>query len=203
MGLAFAELFGVPEAFKGIPMPGRTDHWIVSKAATAHGIGALEMARFHDVYLSHLAHELDEPGPRKGIMPGVRPLLERLSETSDTYLALLTGNIEDAARMKLEYFDLWRYFKCGAFGDGAQDRNSLLPRALDRIRDCGGPTVDPEDVVVIGDTPLDVECASAGNARSIAVATGSHSVEELRAAGADAVFQDLSDTDAVLDAIRS
>ena len=118
------------------------------------------------------------------------------------YLALLTGNYEAAALLKLEYFDLWRYFPCGAFGDDAPDRNGLLPKALARVTACGGPAIAPEHTVVIGDTPLDVACAAAGGARSIAVATGSHGVDALRASGADFVFEDLSDTEAVMRALR-
>jgi phosphoglycolate phosphatase-like HAD superfamily hydrolase len=133
-------------------------------------------------------------------MPGVETLLDALVE-QNAYLALLTGNYEDAARLKLEYFDLWRYFRCGAFGDDAPDRNGLLPRALTRVRDCGGPAVAASQVVIVGDTPLDVACAAAGGARSLAVATGSHSVAELRACGADRVFETLADTGAVLAAL--
>ena len=135
-------------------------------------------------------------------MPGVRPLLDSLTNRSGVYLALLTGNYEDAARLKLEYFDLWRYFRCGAFGDDAPDRNSLMPKALDRIRECGGPDVGPADVVVIGDTPLDVTCAAAAGARSIAVATGSYDVAALRSTGADVVLTDLSDEADVLRALQ-
>jgi phosphoglycolate phosphatase-like HAD superfamily hydrolase len=100
--------------------------------------------------------------------------------------------------VKLEHFDLWRYFSCGAFGDDAPDRNGLLPKALARIDACGGPSVAASDVVVIGDTPLDIACAASGGARSIAVATGGYDAASLRAAGADVVFEDLSDLDAVL-----
>ena len=100
--------------------------------------------------------------------------------------------------MKLEHFDLWRYFRCGAFGDGAADRNGLVPKALARVAACGGPAFASSDAVVIGDTPLDVACAKAGGARLIAVATGYHSVDELRAAGADVVFEDLRETGAVV-----
>src|SRR6185295_16757440 len=142
--------------------------------------------------------ELPRPGPRKGIMPGVRPLLDALASRDEAYLALLTGNYEESARAKLEYFDLWRYFPCGAFGDDAPERNRLLPRALTRIHACGGPAVHPSETVVVGDTPLDVACAAASGARSLAVATGSYDVEVLRAAGADIVMQDLTDTPHVL-----
>jgi phosphoglycolate phosphatase len=203
MARAFLDLFAVADAFRGIPMPGRTDAWILSDAAAAHGIApdSPDLVRFRAIYLDHLVRELELPGGRKGVMPGVRPLLDALHARDDVFLALLTGNYEDAARMKLEYFDLWRYFACGAFGDDAPDRNGLLPKAIARIAACGGPIVAPHETVVIGDTPLDVACAAASGARSIAVATGGHSVDELRAAGADVVFADLSDTDAVLAAI--
>ena len=195
---AFDDLFAVPDAFREISMPGRTDRWILSDAAAAHGIAAADLTRFPDVYLPHLVRELAQPGPRKGVLPGVRALLDALADRPDVHLALLTGNYESAARVKLEYFDLWRYFRCGAFGDDAPDRNGLLPKALARVRACGGPEVPASAAVVIGDTPLDVACAAAAGARSIAVATGDFDVAALRAAGADVVLEDLSDTEAVL-----
>jgi phosphoglycolate phosphatase len=206
MALAFEELFGVRDAFRGIEMPGRTDSWILSDAAVAHAIPreSSDLARFPAVYLRHLESELIKParpGARWGVMPGVRPLLDALSARDDIFLALLTGNYETAARVKLEHFDLWRYFRCGAFGDAAPDRNGLLPRAIDRVLACGGPPLRGRAVVIVGDTPLDIACAAAGGARSIGVATGSHSIDELRAAGADHVFANLGDLDAVLRAL--
>jgi phosphoglycolate phosphatase len=205
MARAFEDLFAIRDAFTGIHMPGRTDAWILADAAAAHGIPSAspELARFRRTYLAHLATELREPGPRKGVMPGVRELLDALAGRDDVYLALLTGNYEEAARIKLEYFDLWRYFACGAFGDDAPDRNGLLPKALARVEACGGPRVPSSASIVIGDTPLDIACAKAGGARSIAVATGSHSVEELRAADADVVLEDLSNTEHVIKLLTS
>jgi len=205
MSLAFEDVLGVRDAFQGLPMAGRTDSWILSDAAAVHGV-ALEppvLDRFEQAYLDRLRQEIETPGDsRKGVMPGVRDLLDVLSDRADVFLALLTGNYEKAARIKLEYFDLWRYFRWGAFGDQAPDRNGLLPRALTTVASCGGPAFATTDAVVIGDTPLDIECAKFSRARSIGVATGLHSVDELRAAGADAVFADLSDTDDVLRALN-
>ena len=203
MSLAFEEIFAVRDAFKGMPMAGRTDAWILADGATAHGIphDSPDLIRFHDAYISHLVVELEKPGARKGVMPGVRELLDALSERDDAYLALLTGNYEAGARIKLEYFDLWRYFPCGAFGDEAPNRNGLVPKAIARVTACGGPSFSAADAVVIGDTPLDVACAAVAGARSIAVATGSYGSDQLRVAGANVVFQDLSDTDDVLAAI--
>jgi phosphoglycolate phosphatase-like HAD superfamily hydrolase len=203
MAFAFEEVFGVRDALSGIAMAGRTDAWILADALTAHDIpsDAAALARFREVYLRHLTIELDKPGARKGLMPGVRELLDALVRRDDVYLALLTGNYEEGARIKLEYFDLWRYFPCGAFGDDAPQRNGLVPKALARIAACGGPAFSAADAFVIGDTPLDVACAAFSGARSIGVATGSHSVDELRAAGADVVFEDLSNTREVVAAI--
>src|SRR5260221_6958482 len=136
MTLAFEELFGVTDAFRGIPMAGRTDSWILTDAAAAHGIPAdsPELARFPETYLRHLAVEItDDRRPRFGIMPGVRELLDALIDRDDVFLALLTGNYEAGARLKLEHFDLWRYFRCGAFGDNAPDRNMLMTRALESV----------------------------------------------------------------------
>ncbi len=75
--------------------------------------------------------------------------------------------------------------------------------AVSRARHCGVPGEALEHVTVIGDTPLDIECARAGSAFAIAVATGGHSVEELQAAGADVVFEDLSDTEQVVAALET
>lgn len=200
MTFAFDELFSVPDAFRDVPMAGRTDAGILADAAAAHGIPADSpaLARFPEIYLHHLSRELDKPGPGKGIMTGVRPLLDVLAARDDVHLGLLTGNYEASAQLKLQYFDLWRYFRGGAFGDDAPERNRLLPRAVAHVAQCGGPAVEAREAVVIGDTPLDVACAQASGARSIAVATGNYSVDDLRAAGADVVFEDLSDTPAVL-----
>ena len=203
MSLAFQEIFGVRDALSGISMAGRTDAWILSDALTAHNIASdpKALVRFREAYLRHLTIELDKPGARKGLMPGVRELLDALRRRDDVYVALLTGNYEEGARIKLEYFDLWRYFPCGAFGDGAPQRDGLVSKALERIAASGGPSFSAADAVVIGDTPLDVACAAFCGARSIAVATGSHTIDELRAAGADVVMQDLSNTHQVVAAI--
>src|SRR5476649_728895 len=133
MTAAFEEIFGVADAFRGMPMAGRTDSWILTDAAAAHDIAAdsQELARFPQVYFRHLAKELAQPAPPgkfNGVMPGVRELLDALARRDDVYLALLTGNYETSARMKLERFDLWRYFTCGAFGDDAPHRNVLVPK---------------------------------------------------------------------------
>jgi phosphoglycolate phosphatase len=201
MACAFEELFGVADAFQGAQMAGRTDHAILAAALDRHDLqpDAANLARFPEAYVSHLRREIQKPDPRKGVMPGIRPLLDRLAALEDVRLGLLTGNTREGARAKLEYFDLWKYFQGGAFGDDVPDRNLLLPLAIHELAGCDrGRVFAP---VVIGDTPLDIACAAAGQARCVAVATGSYDRAALEAAGGQTVFDDLADTEAVLCAL--
>ncbi|MGB7219357.1 MAG: HAD family hydrolase [Vicinamibacterales bacterium] len=200
---AFGELFGITHPRETFSMAGRTDPWVLAELAAANGVpaDAPELSRFRDVYLKHLDVEIEKPGPRKGLMPGVRPLLDTLAARDDVHLALLTGNYQRAAQLKLEYFDLWRYFRGGAFGDAAVDRNTLVPVAVASVAAAGGPAIAPADAVVVGDTPLDVACARTVGARAVAVATGSYDVASLGASGADVVLADLSDIEAALRAL--
>jgi phosphoglycolate phosphatase len=197
MNRAFEDTFRIKDAFRGVSMPGRTDKIILSDALQNLGctLRDEEFRRFRSRYCEVLREEMEEPGPRKGVLPGVRPLLDALSSRDDMFVALLTGNFGDAARIKLEYFGLWQYFACGAFGDDSANRNDLVAIAAERARSCGAPAVAQSDVIVIGDTPLDVACANAAGARSVAVATGFHDIEELRGTGADLVLPDLSEID--------
>jgi phosphoglycolate phosphatase len=201
MTRAFHDVFGVPDALEGIEMAGRTDTSILADALARCRAEAAEsdVAAFRVRYLECLREEVPRPGPGKRVLPGIVPLLEALAARADSLVGLLTGNFADAAEVKLGHFDLWRHFRCGAFGEDAHDRNHLVPVALDRARACGLPaTVAAGDVVVVGDTPRDVACAHAHGARVIAVATGGYGVAELEAAGANVVFADLSDTSQVL-----
>ena len=161
-------------------------------------------ARMRDAHIRYLAEEIEHPGDGvKEVMPGIRELLPALQSRDDVCLGLLTGNFEEAARIKLGHFDLWDYFRCGAFGDDAADRNKLVPFAVDRARACGFGSFDYADVVVVGDTPHDVACAVAVGAQPVAVATGGFTVEQLRATGAPIVLEDLSDTTPFLALLES
>jgi len=203
MTQAFQEVLGVADGFENVPMAGRTDAWIVAQVAALGGMQYDDQLRerVHDTYIAHLMREIHQPGPQKGVLPGVRSLLEVLSLRTDAFLALLTGNFEQGARIKLEYFDLWRYFRCGAFGDAEQDRNGLLPMAVARAQAGGWTPADPSQVVIVGDTPLDVAVARTGGVRSVAVATGSFDTQSLQATGADVVLEDLGDLTTAVSAL--
>jgi phosphoglycolate phosphatase len=202
MNRAFHDVFGVPDAFVGIDLAGRTDTSIVADAFARQRMiaDASAVASFRARYLECLREEVPRPGHGKRVLPGIAPLLDALEPHPQTFLGLLTGNFADAAEVKLAHFDLWRYFRCGAFGEDAHDRNHLVPVALYRARGRGLPDhVDARHTVVIGDTPRDIACARAHGARVVAVATGEYKVDALT--HADVVFADFSDTQAVLDAI--
>jgi phosphoglycolate phosphatase-like HAD superfamily hydrolase len=143
-----------------------------------------------------LRDEILQPGKGfNGTLPGVGALLDALEPREDVFLGLLTGNFRDGARIKLERFDLWRYFRCGAYGDDSPDRNALVPVAVERASASGLRGVAPEDVIVVGDTPHDVACAHAAGAVAVGVATGGFTVDQLRDCGATVVFETLEDTD--------
>ncbi len=202
MTRAFDQTFGITNAFEGQHFGGRTDSFLVSNALQSNGMPDTpeQHDRFRTNYIPLLAEEIQHPGTgHKGLMPGARELLDALADLHHLHLALLTGNYREAAEIKLQHFELWEFFEWGAFSDDAADRNALVPIARSRaeIYDIPGEAI--ERVIVIGDTPHDIECARVAGAKSIAVATGGFTLAQLRDAGADAVLQDLSDTKAVLD----
>jgi phosphoglycolate phosphatase-like HAD superfamily hydrolase len=196
MTRALKDVLGHEDGLKEIPLAGRTDWAILSDAVNSIG-RSLDDELFEALrtgYIHNLAIEIESPGRGiKAVMPGVRELLDVLSARDDVFVGLLTGNFEEGARIKLEHFDLWRYFGCGAFGGDAADRNALVPFAVRRARACGLPELGTRDVIVVGDTPHDVSCAHAASAVAVAVATGGHTVDQLRQTGADLVVADLSD----------
>jgi phosphoglycolate phosphatase-like HAD superfamily hydrolase len=205
MNTACAELVGHTDALDGIPVAGRTDRIILSDVAARAGrtLDAELLEELRGKYVASLRREIELPGRgTKAVMPGVRALLDTLADRDDVFVGLLTGNFEAGARIKLEYFDLWRYFRCGAYGDDSADRNALVPFALARARGCGLPDLAPEHILVVGDTPHDIACARAVGAVPVGVATGTFTVEQLRATGAEIVFKDLSDTDAFLELLK-
>jgi phosphoglycolate phosphatase-like HAD superfamily hydrolase len=192
MEAALCEEFGVRLNSEEIPYSGRTDVAIGHDLLAAHGIEpAANQARLVEGYLARLPYYLGRfPGR---VCPGVTELLAELRKRSDVVLGLLTGNVRRGAERKLGHYGLWENFAVGGFGDDHADRDDVARAALDSVeRHVGGP-VDPADVWVIGDTPLDVKCARAIGARVAAVATGWHHLEDLQASEPDLALTDLSD----------
>lgn len=183
---AFAEVcraeFGVLNGTVRLHFAGRTDPSIVRDFFTHHEIepSPENFQRFFDRYVFHLEHLLGQLDGR--VLPGVHAWLSAVAaRTEPPLLGLLTGNISLGARIKLGHFGLWDRFETGAFGDDHEDRNQLARIARARARSRLGDDLSGDEILVIGDTPRDVECARAIDAKALSVATGSYSVDELRA----------------------
>lgn len=193
-------VFGWQDDLSYLSFAGNTDLNVLAQVMAAHGrvMTDDDSRRFFARLPIDLEAAAGEPTADPVIYPGVRELLERLSADPAVVLALVTGNVESCARIKLRQFELHNHFVLGAFGNEHADRRRIAALALQRVQ-----AVLPSDRAVrarylIGDTPFDIAAAHAIDARSIAVATGKFSVDELRAAGADHALPDLSDTASVL-----
>jgi phosphoglycolate phosphatase len=205
MEYALATVFGTA-GDSSMRYDGKTDKQIVRESMRAAGISDTEidahMEQVVSLYVATLPSRLGDPERHVGLYPGVAELIAAVHARDDSVLGLLTGNVESGARLKLAAVGLdFEQFRINAFGSDNEVRGALPAIAHRRMQDVFGVTLGGRDVVVIGDTPADISCGRALGARAIAVATGSYSVNELKAHHPYAVFQDLSDTDAVMAAI--
>lgn len=204
---ALAEAVGHAPGFDGIRFDGKTDPQIVAELLTAAGRpephDEAHVAALCDRYVALLEAELRAAtGPQAELLPGVTELLDRLEREAAVLLGLLTGNLVVGAGLKLRAAGLDpSRFIVGAYGSDAAHRPHLPPIAARRAEAHFGRIPHGREVVIVGDTPADVACGAAIEARTIAVATGAYDAETLARSGADAVFEDLTDTDAVLAAI--
>jgi phosphoglycolate phosphatase len=185
---------------------GKTDPQIVTELLAAAGHpGPHQPDRVKALcsrYVDLLQHELQQPTSRTTVMPGVHPLLDRLEKEAGVVLGLLTGNMARGAALKLRSGGLDpERFRVGAYGSDSAHRSELPPIAVQRAERYFGGTLSGGDVVIIGDTPADITCGACIDARAVAVATGAYSITDLMACGPHAAFEDLSDTDQVLQAI--
>ena len=190
--------FGITDNLEGIEIAGRTDKGIVHQILRKIGVDPNESntARFLAQYVDLLARELPQ---RKGsVLPGICELLEKLRRQPEIVLALLTGNVEQGARLKLEHYGLWHFFEFGAFADDHHDRNELGAFARQRAQERHGVEFGSAAIDVIGDTPHDIACGKAIGARTIAVATGSFSPEELAKREPDIVLEDFAAVEIVM-----
>ena len=201
LNLAFEEIFAVKDAFRSISMAGKTDLQILREGFVLHNIDCSNgyIPEFFRSYTRHLRENIGNSSGH--IKPGIREALRELQAQKGCVLGLLTGNIEAGARIKLDCFGLNSYFNVGAFGNDDEDRDRLLPVAVDKLYKQNSMQVSFSDCVVIGDTPRDVSCSKPYGAFSVAVATGPYSAGTLIEAGADVVFKDLSDTAAFMSVI--
>jgi len=198
METALREAFDIAMIHDKVPYSGRTDIAIGHDLLVVHGIDptVANRVKLTEQYLELLPRCLAERGG--DICPGIPELLAKVAKRDDVLIGLLTGNIRRGAERKLGYFDLWHHFPLGGFGDNHTDRDDVARSAMQAVENHLGNPVNPDDVWVIGDTPLDVSCARAIGAKVIAVATGWHSLTELEVTSPDLALADLSDTQKLL-----
>ncbi|OYV06143.1 MAG: hypothetical protein CFE26_07905 [Verrucomicrobiales bacterium VVV1] len=177
---AAVKCFG--EAGPALDLAGSTDLGIIQNFLDHFGreYDQAFVDSFFAIYLERLEWNLAHGGFPGKVLPGAVDLLERLAETPDIHLGLLTGNIAGGAAAKMRHFGLDHFFPFGGYGCDFADRNKLGPVAAARATSHTGRAFHPEEIVVIGDTPKDIACARALGSPCIAVATGRFSVEELR-----------------------
>lgn len=200
---AMRRTFGTDGDMASYRFEGKLDPVIVAELMRGAGIPddvvAARRPAALSLYLDLLEEALAEEPP--ALKPGVAELVARLSSSPTAVTALLTGNVQRGARIKLSAAGLWNRFRFGVFGDEATRRVDLGPIALARALERTGRAFTPAETVVVGDARADVECGRAIGARVVAVATGRTSADDLRAAGADVVFSSFADVASACEAI--
>ncbi len=187
----FQELFDIDIFDAGIKFAGHTDLAIYDQVQKMFDLDMVQVEDIMRLFVKKLERTMSE---KKGhIIPGVQELLNMLSPRKDLLLGLLTGNIYDGARIKLEYFDLFDYFSFGVYGDVAPEREELARFALRRLTHLYNRIYRGDDIYIIGDTVYDIRCGKAINATTIAVCTGHHDRETLEKEKPDYLLDSLED----------
>jgi len=197
---AMRAVCGRPLSTESVSFSGKTDPQIFREVCLANGLSAQETEALLPDLLRVYAREMEErmPSGRITVLPGVFPLLDTLSRTDDVALGLVTGNMEPMAYLKLKYASLDGYFPFGAFGSDSSHRPDLPGIALERARTTTGYPLEGHQVTIIGDTEHDIACGRGIGARALAVCTGNYKAHDLVHHQPWALFEDLSDTHAVV-----
>ncbi len=183
---------------------GQTDRIIIKNLMTEKGISEKEItARTDEVSKMYiqLMHKYFNKNNDVKVYNGIPGILEKLSGNPDVLMGLVTGNIRDGAKIKLGAAGLWDYFKFGAFGDDAFERNDLPGIAVERAYKMTGIRFEPQDTVIIGDTAKDVICGKHIGARTVVVVRFKQYLEEIEKTNPDHIFFTFENEDEVIKAI--
>jgi phosphoglycolate phosphatase-like HAD superfamily hydrolase len=189
----FATEFGLHHGSEKMKFAGRTDVSLVREFFKIHSLdeSPAHFRQFFARYVFWLDHILAHTNGHA--CPGIFEFIRDLKNLPNPpMLGLLTGNIQLGAEIKLRAFGLWDYFVMGGFADDHEDRNHIAVAALERGRRVLGKDLQPQEIVVIGDTPFDVRCGKFIGAKTLAVATGGAKLEELKPCAADWTVADLT-----------
>ncbi len=192
--------YGTVGDIDGVAFSGKTDRQIARELLRGAGLtdAAIDagLSTLIETYLSGLEARLTQEPVT--VLPGVLDLIDHLAGRPDVALGLVTGNVEGGARLKLGADGLDTHFVIGGYGSDSEHRNDLPGIALERARETWDVDFATENIVVIGDTPADVECGKAHGLKTMAVATGSFSLEVLYETGADHTVPDFSAVDQIV-----
>ncbi len=182
---------------------GETQPQVVHDLAERLGTPAAVVDRLVDVCIARYVELLRDEITRVEVetLPGVKELVTALAADRRALVGLLTGNVVEGARLKLEPTGLFPLFKVGAYGSDSALRADLPAVAVARAEALDGRLYAGKDIVVIGDTPADIECGASLGVTAVAVATGRHTVDDLAAHAPDHLFADFSDWRPAYDAI--
>ncbi len=198
---AARELFGDQFTFDGVEVAGRIDPLIWADLCAVNGIGDPDAQhdRFRSTYARHLAERLERRAT-VDILPGVPELLDALQRIDHLTLGVLTGNYPETGRLKMQTCGLDpSRFAVAVWGSDGASRRELPAVAMAGYRELRGRSIDPGQVVIVGDTPHDIDCARAHGCRVLAVGTGPYPTAALLDRGADLVVDDLTATAAIVE----
>jgi len=202
---ALREVFGTEGSAETHDFAGKLDSVIIKEVMRSAGLSDKEIEQgFEDATRLYIRN-FKQHAQREHIevMTGIYELVEKLANEPNAILGLLTGNFEESGRHKLALPHLNHYFAFGAFADDADTRNDLPAIAVQRAFEHTGIHFTGKDVVIIGDTEHDVNCAKVLNSKCIAVATGHYTVSQLQAFNPDYVFENFANVEAAVEAIMS
>ena len=203
--LGLEAVYGTAGPIEGWDFGGKTDRLLCHELLGAAGLPLHEIEAGIDraiaIYLEHLEAALAQHPVL--VHPGVVELLDVLAADPRVTLGILTGNVAAGARIKLQAVGLDGYFPFGSYGCDSANRRDLPAVAISRALAHTGYAFAGKEVVIIGDTPHDIDCGKVLDNRTIAVATGSFSSESLKTHAPDFLFETLEAMDEVLHAIHS
>ena len=204
----FRDEFQIAEPSGDVPFAGRSDRAIALELMRVNGIdpSVKNWRQFHDGYCRRIESTIADC--QGYVLPGVEALLDAIAKLPHVVLGLLTGNVEHGAQAKLAHYGLDNWFAFGGFGEQYTDRNDIAAAAqraaiqhLASEANNEGPSL--RGTMVIGDTVSDINCARSIGAFAVAVATGGASTVELAPCAPDLLLDDLTDTEALLEALHT
>jgi len=202
---AFKKLLDLESAMLDIAPHGKTDPAIVrevfQKRMKEASATETVISEVIEMYVEYLRDEIDRSDTYQ-VLPGIRDILAEMRTRADVLMGLATGNVESGARIKLQRGGLNEFFSFGGYGSDAELRADLVRRAAERAERRHGSRIAGSDTFVIGDTPLDIEAGRRAGFKTVGVATGQFSVDQLRDSGADLAISNFqSDRDSFLKSV--